>query len=132
MCTQGRFVSVPGLSAKRRPTSSASGSDEGRRASPPSGGLDEGVSVDPENKWNTRVLDIDADGTEEILVYESSAGGGRIKVIDFNRDGVKNLIGPDLLSEAEEGPGLRHAVQRSATRAASAGTTRGCGRCHTP
>ncbi|KYF79266.1 hypothetical protein BE18_46840, partial [Sorangium cellulosum] len=136
VCTQGRFVSVPGLSANQNINAmwlidvngdsdmdlvnvTAAANELGvwlgrgqkgfaaERRLP----LDEGVSVDPENKWNTRVLDIDADGTEEILVYESSAGGGRIKVIDFNRDGVKNLIGPDLLSEAEEGPGLRHAVQ---------------------
>ncbi|WP_437965209.1 toxin TcdB middle/N-terminal domain-containing protein [Sorangium sp. So ce260] len=136
VCAQGRFVSVPGLSASQNinamwlidvngdgdmdlvnVTAAANelgvwlGQGEEGFAAERRIPLDEGVSVDPENKWNTRVLDIDADGAEEILVYESNAGGGRIKVIDFNRDGVKNLIGPDLLSEAEEGPGLRHAVQ---------------------
>ncbi|WP_437287415.1 toxin TcdB middle/N-terminal domain-containing protein [Sorangium sp. So ce406] len=136
VCAQGRFVSVPGLAASQNinamwlidvngdgdmdlvnVTAAANelgvwlGQGEKGFAAERRMPLDEGVSVDPENKWNTRVLDIDADGAEEILVYEPNAGGGRIKVIDFNRDGVKNLIGPDLLSEAEEGPGLRHAVQ---------------------
>ncbi|WP_437571593.1 RHS repeat-associated core domain-containing protein [Sorangium sp. So ce542] len=136
VCGQGRFVSVPDLAASQNINAmwlidvngdgdmdlvnvTAAANELGvwlgrgqkgfaaERRMP----LDEGVSVDPDNKWNTRVLDIDADGVEEILVYESNLGGGRIKVIDFNRDGVKNLIGPDLLSEAEEGPGLKHAVQ---------------------
>ncbi|WP_437725918.1 toxin TcdB middle/N-terminal domain-containing protein [Sorangium sp. So ce861] len=136
VCAQGRFVSVPGLSASQNinamwlidvdgdgdmdlanVTAAANelgvwlGRGERGFAAERRMPLDEGVSVDPENKWNTRVLDIDADGAEEILVYESNAGGGRLKVIDFNRDGVKNLIGPDLLAEAEEGPGLKHAVQ---------------------
>ncbi|WP_437957453.1 toxin TcdB middle/N-terminal domain-containing protein [Sorangium sp. So ce119] len=136
VCAQGRFVSVPGLAASQNVnamwlidvngdgdmdlvnvTAAANelgvwlGRGERGFAAERRMPLDEGVSVDPDNKWNTRVLDIDADGAEEILVYEPSAGGGRIKVIDFNRDGVKNLIGPDLLSEAEEGPGLKHAVQ---------------------
>ncbi|XXX74007.1 RHS repeat-associated core domain-containing protein [Sorangium sp. So ce134] len=136
VCAQGRFVSVPGLAASQNinamwlidvngdsdmdlvnVTAAANelgvwlGRGEKGFAAERRMPLDEGVSVDPDNKWNTRVLDIDADGAEEILVYEPSAGGGRIKVIDFNRDGVKNLIGPDLLSEAEEGPELRHAVQ---------------------
>ncbi|WP_437808648.1 toxin TcdB middle/N-terminal domain-containing protein [Sorangium sp. So ce1078] len=136
VCGQGRFVSVPGLAASQNinamwlidvngdgdmdlvnVTAAANelgvwlGQGEKGFAAERRMPLDEGVSVDPANKWNTRVLDIDADGAEEILVYEPNAGGGRIKVIDFNRDGVKNLIGPDLLSEAEEGPGLRHAVQ---------------------
>ncbi|XYH95010.1 toxin TcdB middle/N-terminal domain-containing protein [Sorangium sp. So ce1128] len=136
VCAQGRFVSVPGLSASQNinamwlidvngdwdmdlvnVTAAANelgvwlGQGEKGFAAERRMPLDEGVSVDPEDKWNTRVLDIDADGAEEILVYEPNAGGGRIKVIDFNRDGVKNLIGPDLLSEAKEGPGLKHAVQ---------------------
>ncbi|WP_437930159.1 toxin TcdB middle/N-terminal domain-containing protein [Sorangium sp. So ce291] len=136
VCAQGRFVSVPGLSASQNinamwlvdvngdrdmdlvnVTAAANelgvwlGQGERGFASERRIPLDEGVSVDPANKWNTRVLDIDADGAEEILVYEPNAGGGRIKIIDFTRDGVKNLIGPDLLSDAEEGPGLRHAVQ---------------------
>ncbi|WP_437513779.1 toxin TcdB middle/N-terminal domain-containing protein [Sorangium sp. So ce1099] len=136
VCAQGRFVSVPGLSASQNinamwlidvngdrdmdlvnVTAAANelgvwlGRGEKGFAAERRMPLDEGVSVDPDNKWNTRVLDIDADGVEEILVYEPNASGGRLKVIDFNRDGVKNLIGPDLLSEAEEGPGLRHAVQ---------------------
>ncbi|WP_438016821.1 toxin TcdB middle/N-terminal domain-containing protein [Sorangium sp. So ce315] len=136
VCAQGRFVSVPGLSASQNinamwlidvngdremdlvnVTAAANelgvwlGQGERGFAAERRMPLDEGVSVDPDNKWNTRVLDIDADGVEEILVYEPNAGGGRLKVIDFNRDGVKNLIGPDLLSEVEEGPGLRHAVQ---------------------
>ncbi|WP_437779264.1 toxin TcdB middle/N-terminal domain-containing protein [Sorangium sp. So ce1097] len=136
VCAQGRFVSVPGLSASQNinamwlidvngdremdlvnVTAAANelgvwlGQGERGFAAERRIPLDEGVSVDPDNKWNTRVLDIDADGMQEILVYEPNAGGGRLKVIDFNRDGVKNLIGPDLLSEAEEGPGLRHAVQ---------------------
>ncbi|WP_437733468.1 toxin TcdB middle/N-terminal domain-containing protein [Sorangium sp. So ce1335] len=136
VCAQGRFVSVPGLAASQNinamwlidvngdgdmdlvnVTAAANelgawlGQGERGFAAERRIPLDEGVSVDPDNKWNTRVLDIDADGLEEILVYEPSAGGGRIKVIDFNRDGVKNLIGPDLLSEVEEGPGLKHAVQ---------------------
>ncbi|WP_437876246.1 RHS repeat-associated core domain-containing protein [Sorangium sp. So ce513] len=136
VCAQGRFVSVPGLSASQNinamwlidvngdgdmdlvnATAAANelgvwlGQGERGFAAERRIPLDEGVSVDPDNKWNTRVLDIDADGVEEILVYEPNAGGGRLKVIDFNRDGVKNLIGPDLLSEVEEGPGLKHAVQ---------------------
>ncbi|XXX74006.1 toxin TcdB middle/N-terminal domain-containing protein [Sorangium sp. So ce134] len=136
VCAQGRFVSVPGLAASQNinamwlidvsgdgdmdlvnVTAAANelgvwlGRGEKGFAAERRMPLDEGVSVDPDNKWNTRVLDIDADGAEEILVYEPSAGGGRIKVIDFNRDGVKNLIGPDLLSEVEEGPGLKHALQ---------------------
>ncbi|WP_437725917.1 RHS repeat-associated core domain-containing protein [Sorangium sp. So ce861] len=136
VCAQGRFVSVSGLSASQNVnamwlmdvngdgdmdlvnvTAAANelsvrlGRGERGFAAERRMPLDEGVSVDPENKWNTRILDIDADGLEEILVYEPNAGGGRLKVIDFNRDGVKNLIGPDLLAEAEEGPGLRHAVQ---------------------
>ncbi|WP_437513776.1 toxin TcdB middle/N-terminal domain-containing protein [Sorangium sp. So ce1099] len=136
VCAQGRFVSVPGLSASQNVnamwlidvngdgnmdlvnvTAAANelgmwlGRGESGFAAERRMPLNEGVSVDPDNKWNTRVLDIDADGAEEILVYEPNASGGRIKVIDFNRDGVKNLIGPDLLSEAEEGSGLRHAVQ---------------------
>ncbi|WP_437634011.1 RHS repeat-associated core domain-containing protein [Sorangium sp. So ce854] len=136
VCAQGRFVSVPGLSASQNinamwlidvsgdgdmdlvnVTAAANelgvwlGQGERGFAAERRMPLDEGVSVDPDNKWNTRVLDIDADGMEEILVYESNAGGGRLKVIDFNRDGVKNLIGPDLLSEVEEGPGLKHVVQ---------------------
>ncbi|WP_437758523.1 toxin TcdB middle/N-terminal domain-containing protein [Sorangium sp. So ce1389] len=136
VCAQGRFVSVPGLSAQQNinamwlidvngdgdmdlvnVTAAANeldvwlGQGEEGFAAERRIPLDEGVSVDPANKWNTRVLDIDADGMQEILVYEPNASGGRIKIIDFNRDGVKNLIGPDLLSDAEEGPGLRHAVQ---------------------
>ncbi|WP_104976886.1 RHS repeat-associated core domain-containing protein [Sorangium cellulosum] len=136
VCAQGRFVSVPGLSSSQNinamwlidvngdsdmdlvnVTAAANelgvwlGQGEEGFAAERRVPLDEGVSVDPENKWNTQVLDIDADGAEEILVYERNAGGGRIKVIDFNRDGVKNRIGPDLLSEVEEGPGLKHAVQ---------------------
>ncbi|WP_437287416.1 toxin TcdB middle/N-terminal domain-containing protein [Sorangium sp. So ce406] len=136
VCAQGRFVSVPGIAASQNVnamwlidvngdgdmdlvnvTAAANelgvwlGQGEKGFAAERRIPLDEGVSVDPDNKWNTRVLDIDADGAEEILVYEPNAGGGRIKIIDFNRDGVKNLIGPDLLSEAEEGPGLKHAVQ---------------------
>ncbi|WP_438016823.1 RHS repeat-associated core domain-containing protein [Sorangium sp. So ce315] len=136
VCAQGRFVSVPGLAASQNinamwlidvsgdgdmdlvnVTAAANelgvwlGQGEEGFAAERRIPLDEGVSVDPENKWNTRVLDVDADGVEEILVYEPNAGGGRLKVIDFNRDGVKNLIGPDLLAEAEEGPGLKHAVQ---------------------
>ncbi|KYF79257.1 hypothetical protein BE18_47140, partial [Sorangium cellulosum] len=136
VCGQGRFVSVPGLAASQNinamwlidvngdgdmdlvnVTAAANelgvwlGRGEKGFAAERRMPLDEGVSVDPDNKWNTRVLDIDADGAEEILVYESNAGGGRIKVIDFNRDGVKNLIGPDRLAEAEEGPGLKHALQ---------------------
>ncbi|WP_437939352.1 toxin TcdB middle/N-terminal domain-containing protein [Sorangium sp. So ce341] len=136
VCAQGRFVSVSGLSASQNinamwlmdvngdrdmdlvnVTAAANelsvrlGRGERGFAAEWRMPLDEGVSVDPENKWNTRVLDIDADGLEEILVYEPNASGGRIKVIDFNRDGVKNLISPDLLAEVEEGPGLKHAVQ---------------------
>ncbi|WP_437779263.1 FG-GAP-like repeat-containing protein [Sorangium sp. So ce1097] len=136
VCAQGRFVSVPGLSASQNinamwlidvsgdgdmdlvnVTAAANelgvwlGQGEKGFAAERRMPLDEGVSVDPDNKWNTRVLDVDADGVQEILVYEPNAGGGRIKVIDFNRDGVKNLIGPDLLSEVEEGPGLKHALQ---------------------
>ncbi|WP_438009663.1 RHS repeat-associated core domain-containing protein [Sorangium sp. So ce321] len=136
VCAQGRFVSVPGLSASQNINAmwlidvngdgdmdlvnvTAAANELGVWLGQGAEGfaaerripLDEGVSVDPANKWNTRVLDIDADGVEEILVYEANASGGRIKIIDFNRDGVKNLIGPDLLSDAEEGPGLRHAVQ---------------------
>ncbi|WP_437876245.1 RHS repeat-associated core domain-containing protein [Sorangium sp. So ce513] len=136
VCAQGRFVSVPGIAASQNinamwlidvngdgdmdlvnVTAAANelgvwlGQGERGFAAERRIPLDEGVSVDPDNKWNTRVLDIDADGVEEILVYERNASGGRIKVIDFNRDGVKNLIGPDLLVEAEEGPGLKHAVQ---------------------
>ncbi|WP_437672676.1 RHS repeat-associated core domain-containing protein [Sorangium sp. So ce131] len=134
-CAQGRFIPVPGLPASANLNAMwlidangdgdvdlvnvagpsqlglwlGRGEDgfESERSIP----LDEGVSVDPTNKWNTRVLDIDADGVEEIFVYEPSASGGRIKVIDFNRDGINNRIGPDLLTAAEEGPGLRHALQ---------------------
>ncbi|WP_437672674.1 RHS repeat-associated core domain-containing protein [Sorangium sp. So ce131] len=134
-CAQGRFIPVPGLPASANLNAmwliDANGDgdvDLVNVAGPSQLGLwlgrgedgfeserrlplDEGVSVDPTNKWNTRVLDIDADGVEEIFVYEPSASGGRIKVIDFNRDGINNRIGPDLLTAAEEGPGLRHAFQ---------------------
>ncbi|KYF92982.1 hypothetical protein BE20_01375 [Sorangium cellulosum] len=131
MCGQGRFVSVPGLAASQNINAMWLIVDEGRRASPPSGGCRSTKGCPSINKWNTRVLDIDADGAEEILVYESNAGGGRIKVIDFNRDGVKNLIGPDRLAEAEEGPGLKHALQYATSTDESIRTTRGCGRCRT-
>ncbi|WP_437672672.1 RHS repeat-associated core domain-containing protein [Sorangium sp. So ce131] len=134
-CGQGRFIPVPGLPASANlnamwliDANSDGDVDLVNVAGPSQLGLwlgrgedgfeserriplDEGVSVDPTNKWNTRVLDIDADGVEEIFVYEPSASGGRIKVIDFNRDGINNRIGPDLLTAAEEGPGLRHALQ---------------------
>ncbi|QRO02013.1 VCBS repeat-containing protein [Archangium violaceum] len=67
------------------------------------------LSVDPQNIWNTRVIDIDGDGVVEILVYEPTPQGGRLRVIDFNRTGQKNVVGPDLLIGASDGTGLRHA-----------------------
>ncbi|WP_158501663.1 FG-GAP-like repeat-containing protein [Vitiosangium sp. GDMCC 1.1324] len=67
------------------------------------------LSVDTQNIWNTRVIDIDGDGVGEILVYEPTPQGGRLRVIDFNRTGQKNVVGPDLLVAASEGTGLRHA-----------------------
>jgi len=73
--------------------------------------LETGVAVDPDNPWNTRVLDLDGDGSEEILVHEPDASGGRLRIIDFNRTQEKNLIGPELLAESWEGPGLRQAFQ---------------------
>ncbi|WNG40074.1 hypothetical protein F0U61_45135 [Archangium violaceum] len=67
------------------------------------------LSVDPQNIWNTRVIDIDGDGVVEILVYEPTPQGGRLRIIDFNRTGQKNVVGPDLLIGTSEGTGLRHA-----------------------
>jgi RHS repeat-associated protein len=75
--------------------------------------LNAGVAVDPNNKWNTRVVDTDGDGAAEILVYESTATGGRIKIIDFNRVGITNRVAPNLLTQTDEGAGLRQAFEYS-------------------
>src|SRR5512145_1239732 len=71
------------------------------------------LSVDPTNPWNTRTIDIDGDGWEEIAVFNPAANSRRMRVIDFNRNGPKSWIEPDLLVGVEEGPGVRHGIQYS-------------------
>ncbi len=71
------------------------------------------LSVDPNNPWNTRVADIDGDGWEEIAVFNPAADSRRMRVVDFNRNGTSNWIGPDVLVGVDEGAGIRHGFEYS-------------------
>lgn len=76
--------------------------------------IDAALRVDASNRWNTRVLDLDGDGQEEIAIF---VGGERpvLQLVDFNRREGEHLAAPGLLTEVREGRGIRQLVQYTTT-----------------
>ncbi len=75
--------------------------------------LPEPLRVDPTNRYNSRAMDIDGDGAEDIVVFEPGEMGGTLKIVDFSTYlGVKQAP-PALLTEIHEGEGLHHGVHYS-------------------
>ncbi|MDQ3232938.1 MAG: hypothetical protein M3Q07_14060, partial [Pseudobdellovibrionaceae bacterium] len=67
--------------------------------------LNDRVQVDASNKFNTRVLDLDQDGSSEILVFELSSK--KVKIIDFNRLSAEQQSLPSgLLHRIESDQGV--------------------------
>lgn len=63
--------------------------------------------------FRSRVVDLDADGQSEILVFQQPAGDDvkAVVVIDFNRVGETQLTKANLLTTVEFGSGRRHDVR---------------------
>ncbi|MDP3896479.1 MAG: FG-GAP-like repeat-containing protein, partial [Mesorhizobium sp.] len=63
--------------------------------------------------FRSRVVDLDADGQSEILVFQQPAGNDvkAVVVIDFNRSGDTQLTKANLLTTVEFGSGRRHDVR---------------------
>jgi RHS repeat-associated protein len=63
--------------------------------------------------FRSRVVDLDADGQSEILVFQQPAGDDvkPVVVIDFNRSGETQLTKANLLTTVEFGSGRRHDVR---------------------
>lgn len=63
--------------------------------------------------FRSRVVDLDADGQSEILVFQQPAGDDvkAVVVIDFNRSGETQLAKANLLTTVEFGSGRRHDIR---------------------
>ncbi len=63
--------------------------------------------------FRSRVVDLDADGQSEILVFQQPAGNDvkSVVVIDFNRSGETQLTKANLLTTVEFDSGRRHDVR---------------------
>jgi len=63
--------------------------------------------------FRSRVVDLDADGQSEILVFQQPAGNDvkPVVVIDFNRSGETQLTKANLLTTVEFSSGRRHDVR---------------------
>ena len=83
-------------------------------ASPLDVALDLRVQVGANNAaFRSRIVDLDADGQSEILVFQQPAGDDvkPVVVIDFNRTGDTQLTKANLLTTVEFSSGRRHDVR---------------------